>query len=342
MKPEPTRPIEDFVYTPVDASRVGLAQIEHIERGKGRAVRFPIDEIHPYFAPVWGGQIATVVAQTSQYKSGMLDLIARKAAEDLVKAGRTNEAVIQVMVEESIEDKAISEMARTSGEDPARLSIGEVQDWSRLRASALSVSGIPIYRIGDSLANPDLDNMLTLSNMIRAVQYMRNKLNIQPALLTFDYLQAFPLDLETKEMYQPEQQRRLQVRRDVYRLRKLARWLDAPVWLGVQGRQNLSGARGDLLIPGVYDGEETSSIAQATDRMLTQWMPKMTHPLGSTITYGSEEHGISFQVTEDLLFVKVAKQKGGLPSGRVFMCRINYQDGEIVVDQRMDTHRNIK
>ena len=61
-------------------------------------------------------------------------------------------------------------------------------------------------------------------------------------------------------------------------------------------------------------------------------LPKMTHPLGTRIEYGD----ISFTVTEDLMFIKVAKQKGNLPSGKVFMCRIDYASNQIVVESRLE------
>ena len=75
------------------------------------------------------------------------------------------------------------------------------------------------------------------------------------------------------------------------------------------------------MIPGIYDGEESSAIGQRSDRIIQLWMPKMTHTIGSTINY----NGMSFLVEEDLIFIKVGKQRGGLPSGKTWQCKIDFQ-----------------
>jgi hypothetical protein len=319
------------VYTPVDAMHQAVEYVEQVANLSRFSIPFPIPIINEYFAPMWAGQVSTVVAQTSHYKTGILDLVARGAAEYLQQTGRENEAIVQVVVEESIEEKGISELGRVSGLSTSEMSVGRVQDWDRLRAAAIEVSGIPVYRIGDSLLNPDMSNHLYLSNVLRCLRFMQDELKISIALVTLDYLQALPPDPEAMR-HNSDQQRRLQVRQDMYRIKKTAKWLNCPLWLGCQAKQLLSGARGQILIPGIYDAEETSSIAQHTDRMLSLWMPKMTHPLGSEIEYGN----LSFRVTEDLLFIRVTKQKGGLPSGKTFMCKVNFERGRVQVEQLID------
>src|SRR5262249_3509270 len=97
-------------------------------------------------------------------------------------------------------------------------------------------------------------------------------------------------------------------------------------WVAVQAKQHLSGAPSDIIqLPGIYDGEETSAIAQRPDRVLTQWMPKMTRPLNSIFQWGDQ----AVRVEENLLYLKVDKQRGGLPSGRTWKCRINFENGMI-------------
>jgi hypothetical protein len=76
------------------------------------------------------------------------------------------------------------------------------------------------------------------------------------------------------------------------------------------------------MLPGQYDGEESSAIGQRADRILTLWMPKQTHTVGETIMYSS---GKSFIVEENALWIRVAKQRGRLPSGKVFKCDIDYE-----------------
>jgi len=195
--------------------------------------------------------------------------------------------------------------------------------------AAIKIGTIPIYRIGDSLARAEDFPELYLSNMIRAIKFLRENLlgrKLKIAALFFDYLQAFPFDPETRRMSDKEAQRRLQVREDIYRLRQAGAYFESPVIIAVQAKQTLPNAPKQLMIPGIYDGEESSAIGQRSDRVIQLWLPKMNWPLGSTVDYGD----FHFTVDENLLFIKVGKQRGRLPSGKTYKCRIDYQYNQIL------------
>ena len=172
--------------------------------------------------------------------------------------------------------------------------------------------------------------------MIRSIKFLSEKLlghRVQTAGLFFDYLQAFPIDPEVRAAVH-DQQRRLQVRSDMYRLRQAAAYFKCPVFVAVQAKQKLDGAPGpNMLLPGIYDGEESSSIAQRCDRIIQLWMPKQTHVIGTEI----EHKGLKFMVAENLLWVRVGKQRGGLPSGRTWKCRIDFKKNSIAAEQNSQT-----
>lgn len=324
------------VYTPAEVSRYTQEWIEQIEQKKDRAIQIGIPTLRNYFAPLMPGQICAVIAQTSHYKSGFLHAWERSIALELMKNGRDDEILIHVSVEESVEEQGILHLAIESGEDSERLARGEVQDWSKLRQAAIRIGTIPIYRIGDALARPeDLPN-LYLSNMIKAVEYVQSKgdpklFDWKPKIagIFVDYLQAMPFDPEHR--VPGNDQRRLQVRDDIYRLRQAAHRFDCPVIVAVQAKQHLDGAPSETFqLPGIYDGEESSSIAQRSDRIICLWMPKMSAAVGTTIEFKN----VSFTVAENLLFVKVAKQRGRLPSGKTFKCRIDFQNGTILEESQ--------
>jgi hypothetical protein len=106
----------------------------------------------------------------------------------------------------------------------------------------------------------------------------------------------------------------------------MANYFECPVIVGIQAKQHLSGNAGqNMMLPGVYDGEETSSIGQRFDRLLSLWMPKMTHTVGDWLEHGN----IRFEVDEETLWMKVLKQRGGLPSGRAWRCRIDFNQGTV-------------
>lgn len=318
---------QSAVYTPAQVSAYGVQEIERLKSNKMRTLGIGIVGLRDYFAPMRPGQVCAVIAQTSHYKSGFLHCVERLAAKSLQDSGRGDECLVHISVEEGIEEQAFMEFARESGERADALARGQVQDWTRLMQAAIRVADIPIYRIGDSLARAEDMPNLYLSNMIRSIEELQRM--FEPALkiggLFFDYLQAFPIDPEIRTAVH-EQQRRLQVRDDIYRLRQAAARFACPVFVAVQAKQHLEGAPGpNMLIPGIYDGEESSSIAQRADRIIQLWMPKQTHSIGATIKHKTHE----FRVDENLIWVKVGKQRGGLPSGKTFKCRINYQTNTI-------------
>lgn len=328
------RKAAEFIYTPAEAAAAAMQEVREISENSLRAVHFPVPIIDGYFRPLLTGQICAIIAQTSNYKTGMIDFWIDHLAKDLQRQGRGDEVIIKVSVEDTIEEQVINHLAMRTEMDAGAIARGEIQDWSLLRAAANEIGSIPIYRIGESLARSEQElPSLHMTNMIRCLDYLvgvdpefqllGKKLKV--AAIFWDYLQNFPLDPEIRQADRTAQ-RRLQVDEDVRRIRSASRRYRCPSIVGVQANKKLEGAPGpNMLLPGDYDGMETSGIAQKFDRIVTQWMPKRTHTVGQTINHGS----LVFEVTEDLIFIKVAKQRGKLPSGRSWQCRIRYSDGSI-------------
>lgn len=325
------------IYTPQEAARYGLDAIHRMVGMKMRGMALNIVDVKDYLAPVMPGQLCVILAQTSHYKSGFLHFWEREAAKQLIEENRLGESIIHISVEECIEEQIFLEFARESGEDAGKLARGIVQDWSKLEAAAIYVETVPIYRIGDSLARAEEFQYLYLSNIIRSLKdLVEGKITgsqIKPAAIFVDYLQALPFDPEVSTAGKAyAEQRRLQVRQDTYRLRQAATFFDCPVIVAVQAKQHLEGAPSkDIQIPGIYDGEESSSIAQRADRIIQLWMPKMSHTIGSYLEYNN----LNFQVKQNTLFIKIGKQRGGFPSGRCWQCFIEFDKNNIVpVDSR--------
>jgi hypothetical protein len=285
------------------------------------------------------GQVVVILGQTSQYKSGFLHMIEHAAARKLTQEGRGDEILVHVSVEECVEEQAFLEFARASGEDAGMLARGQVQDWDKLLRASVIVGGIPIYRIGDSLARSEDMPNLYMSNMIRSIKTLaEDVLDWRPKIagLFFDYLQAFPIDPEIRQASH-DSQRRLQVRSDFFRLRQAAAYFNCPVFVAVQAKQKLDGCHPPIMLPGIYDGEESSSIAQRADRIISLWMPSRTHPVGYLINSGN----ICFTVAENQLWIKVLKQRGGLPAGRTWKCLIDFRTNTIAPEAVVGIDRGV-
>lgn len=326
------------IFTPAQTAQLGGRFVERAVATKDRAISIMIEGMRDYFADVMPGEIVAIQAQTHNYKTGFLNSLESHIAQQLVHRGDPTEIIVHVDVETVIEHLAAREMSKFIHIPVGDISRGHVPDMDMIKTAVTKISGIPVYRIGATLGTDSVKfDDLYLSNIFRAIEYIKSdspdpkmRMHDEPrkiAAMCFDYLQAFPFDPEVKRQAF-EAQRRLQVRSDVYRIRSMSARLEAPAFVALQAKQVLDGAPSkDFYIPGMYDGKETSDIAERFDRVVSLWMPKITHMVGEAINYKD----IEFVVQENLIWVKVNKQRGGLPSGKSFPCLIDYVTNEITV-----------
>lgn len=319
---------KSMIYTADEFATAGVMAVARIQANQHRALPLWIPDLCDYVAPVLPGEMAVLCGQTSNFKTGFMDQWQADHVAQLEQQGR-DEIVVKVSLEDTVEAQAHMAFARESGEDAGELARGRVKSWDALNQAALRVGESRLLVIGDSMARDIGYENFYLSNIFAALDYaVSGKLTgkaIKIAAMYVDYLQAMPFDPEVRKTEMKEQ-RRLQVRNDVYRLRDAGKHFDCPLVVAVQAKQSMTGTLGpDMLTPGVYDGEETSSIGQRAARFLSTWMPKTTHRIGSVLHHGDME----WTVTEDLLFIRVAKQQGRLPAGKIFPCKIDYKTNRI-------------
>lgn len=316
------------VYSPSEVSTYGVKHVEEMRDGKAKAVRFPISGIDSYFAPLLPGQVCGIIAQTSNMKSGFMHFWERQLARQLTGAGR-KEVIVHISVEEGVEEQALLAMQQESGQDAAELMQGNVESWEDLRFAATRLMDIPIWRVGDSVARAEYMPQLHLSNIMRSLKAMKESFDepVEIAAIFLDYIQALPFDPEIAKTPSAEQ-RRLQVRSDVYRCRQMAALYRCPCIIAIQAKQQLAGRPHDGFdLPGTYDGEETSSIAQRLDRVWSQWLVKTTKTPDDTVEFGGKE----IKVSENLMFGRVCKQRGRLPAGRIFPLFVDYARNQIAM-----------
>lgn len=320
------------IYAPNETSTLGLKQSEQAAAASAFGIELDIPGTNPnfkdYFAPLLPWEICAVQAQTSNGKTMFTNFWTRQIAEQLARQKR-DEVIVYVSLEETIEAMAFTEFGRILEVRPADLARGaygsKPDERNKLLMAKSEIDGIPVWRVAQSAETPENAPELTLSNIYRAIQELVSGRvtgeKWKPATVIIDYLQVLPIDQEIK-VAKWEEQRRLQVAKDVERLRNMTTHLQCPVIVPLQAKQELKGANSPYMIPGTYDGNETSSIATRFDRILSLWMPKTSYPVGTT---QSNKDGVSITVREDQAFIKVNKQRGGLPAGMVWELKIDYK-----------------
>lgn len=320
------------IYSPHEGAMVGYKQAkraaEHSQFGIELDIPGTLPCVKDYVAPLLPWEICAIQAQTSNGKTLFSNWWERKIAEQL-KQQKRDEVIIHVSLEETIEAMAFQDYGRILNQKPADFARGSFTDWSKMQWAMGKIDAIPVWRIGDSSERPEDAPELYLSNIYRAInELVEGKITgskIKPAVMVLDYLQALPLDPEIKKANK-EGQRRLQVADDVFRLREMTTHLGCPIIVPLQAKQNLEGNNEPYLIPGMYDGMETSAIATRFDRIFSLWMPKTSYLVGQTVF--SKDKNPLFTVAENQVFFKVNKQRGGLPAGMVWELKVDYDSGE--------------
>ncbi len=320
------------VYSPHEAAMLGksLAQkaSEHSQFGIDLHIQGTDPAIREYFAPLLPWEICAIQAQTHNGKTMFVNFWERQIARQL-SIQKRDEIIIHVSLEESIEAMVFQDYGRILEQKPADFARGSFTDWPRMDWAMSKIDNVPIWRIGDSSERPDDAPELYLSNIYRAIrELVEGKITggkWKPAVVIIDYLQALPIDPEVRSATR-DAQRRLQVAQDVFRLREMATHLKCPIVVPLQAKQTLEGNNYPYMIPGTYDGSETSTIATRFDRIISLWMPKTTNVIDSFVQ--AKDGTKLFQVRENQCFLKVNKQRGGLPAGRVWELKVDFDKQE--------------
>lgn len=319
----------NIIFTPHEVGMAGYNAAKRAIDFGDVGIPFHISgsDVSDYVAPFLPWELIGWQGQTHNGKTFGLDWFERETAKFLATKGQEGD-IVHISHEESIEAMAFTEYGRLLDVLPAKLARGEYKDLGKLEIAMQQIDGSRIFRIADSAGNEEDDNALTLTNVDRALTALQegeitDKRKLR--LVVDDYLQAHPADGSSEE------QERLQIRNDVYKLRKMAKRLIVPIIISIQAKQTLTGARPPYLIPGMYDGQGSSTIGQRCDRLLSWWMPKNDYPVGQPVYSGGQGNQIKeFDVTEDLCFLKVNKQRGGLPASKVFELRMDFQAREYI------------
>ncbi len=308
---EPKRPtkaeIRDIVHSPNDAVAAALETIRERRTTVGVGARTGIETLDEYLLPARPGELVTVIGQSSNYKSGLMQWWARHTAEQIVAEKIVDQCAVYVTWEQAIEEMLVFDLAATARISATDIFQGKVSDEEMRRLEeqvGARRSVMPLYLIGHSLGEGKARPRLTLDAIAHALAMIRTEFGLTPRIIMLDYLQQ--IDPGQGE------DRRMQVFYNVYRCKDMSLAMACPVVLGCQANRRVYAE--DWGVPGMADGLETSNIEHTSDKMLGVWMPKTKHEQGATL---KAENGQTLTVTDNLLIVKVLKQKMG-PAGRWF------------------------
>lgn len=292
---------ETIVYTPAQVSAMSMAAVDERRKTPGAGIRMHLPDVDKKFLPMRPGELITVLGRPSNYKSGLMQYVARKAAEECdMQAG---ECVVYVTWEQAIEEMGIVDLAHATGIDAAAIAQGDVRDWDSLMRAAINRGKLPLFVFGHSFARRKSRPRLTLTNVLDALRWLEDTGKFRPRLICLDYLQR--ILGETGKRSERVMDRRGEMIEAVDASKDMALAMAASTMLGVQAGRQCDERSWKL--PWIGDGQETANIEQSSDKMFSVWMPKTSEPAGSTVSEGNSE----LAVTDNLLILGMPKQKLG-------------------------------
>lgn len=295
-----------IVFSPQQSADLTVKMVDTLRKDNGGGIKSGIPDMDRDLVPFRPGELITVLGYTSNYKSGFMNWLTKQAIKAI--GHESNEVVVKVTWEQSIEEDTLSWLASTSELSITKLARGllDEPEWVKLEMESVRRAATPFWLVGHStMESKDTRRArprMTMTDVARAFDYIANRSSdtqMSIKMIVLDYLQRIRPDRNDGN------DRREQMMEAVNRAKDAAIAFGCPVVLGVQTNRKLM-EREDKM-PSVEDGAETGNIEQSSDKMFGVWYPIKSVPEGKIITLP----GGSYTVDKNLLVVKLLKQKLG-------------------------------
>jgi len=287
--------MKEAVFTSREVSKLTVQEIERRRDNPRAGIDTGIPLLDDDLNPLRPGQLVCILGRPSNYKSGVMQVIARNATQQI----EADEIILYVTWEQSVEEHGLIELAATSRIDASKMARGELSEteWKELMKAAVKRGLTPLWLVGHSSQAGKRRPRLSMTDLGAALEYIVDEMEVKPRLILLDYLQRIRPDNGGSQ--------REKMMGIVDRAKDMALAFNVPVILGTQAGRQVDERKWKL--PMMADGQETSNLEQSADVMLSVWMPKTSEMLGDTVGVNPQ-----LEVTEDLLYLSLLKQKFGI------------------------------
>lgn len=288
-------------FSPQQIATAATEMVETRSRATAPGVTTGVPAIDSWLNPHRPGELRVVLGYTSNYKTGLMNYVARHTARQLAADPTSRAVVITVTWEQSVEEQGMTDLAQLAPIDITRMMRGGMTepDWQALRAAAVQRGALPWWLIGHSSETKERRPRLSLTDVARSLAYLVDKQGVTPALICLDYLQRMRREGDSET--------RMQFVDLVDRCKDMALAFGVPVMLGSQASRKVREKSNAWRLPQPDHGQETSNLEQSADSLLSVWMPKQDYPTGQILEYGP----LRLKVTPNLLVLGIMKQKFG-------------------------------
>lgn len=316
---------KDHLFFPDTISRLTIQELKKLRDDQGNEIMSQLDNIDKVMTPFRGNELVPVLGYTNNYKSGLMNTLAKNAAAQLTKP---EEVIVVCSWEESVEDKGIWDIAEMSNMDTTALDRGEFNDsdWKNILDASIKRAETPIYYIGHSDQDLRRRPRLDLEQVWKVLEHLYDYHGKKARMIVLDYLQRI----------RPIQNRgdwRVGMMETVDKAKDMAIAFDAPVILGTQASRKTRDLANPKM-PLLEHAQETSNIEQSASKFFSVCLPIKTMQEGEVFEFA----GHSFKVTKSLLLVALLKQKRG-PAPAYFAFDVDYKTHILTPYQRDDINK---
>lgn len=304
------------VNDPVQVQTKTLLAVEEAQAHLKTSIDTGITAIDRDYVPAKPSDLIVVVGYTSHGKSYFVNHIARHHAERLRDEGMSNKIVISVIWEQSVEEQGMSDISKYTHIPMSAIASGRFDSaqFDQIRAAAEIRAGLPWWIIGNSVMERKKRARLSMPEVIDAIDWIVNKVGMEPVLLTLDYLQRIRrLKSDIRESF-------IDIVDDA---KDIPYNFHFPAILASQAKRDVPGR--EWGVPELDDGQETSNLEQSSDAYFGVWKVIQRHPEGHVVKYGSR----AWKTTKDLFIVGLQKNKQG-EAPCVYGLRMDWATGRIL------------
>lgn len=298
---------QSYVFSPVEIGTLGSLYLEERREQVRTGLTMPlyVDSLDDKFLPLLAGELVSIVGRPGCGKSALMMRWARSRAKHLniLSASGAENAFRRVVVyatyEQSIEELHSFHIAAETGVSITSMARGTTPEnkLPDVEAASAKRAQLPLWFIGHSVKRRVKRPCLDLEALVQSLYEIEewNETGFVIDSIFVDYLQRMPMrrGAESKVIATSE---------NLDGLKDLALEMAIPVIVGVQARREVDSQNPP--IPSLDDGQWTSNVEQASDKVLSVTRPAHYKHIGETFAGTIVD-------TNKQMIISVLKQKLG-------------------------------
>lgn len=288
---------EDLLFSPAEATRAGLKNLQQRVQNRDLAVPFGLPSVDKDYLPLLSGELETIIARPGHGKTGVMIHRARQRANYLAEH-HPDRVVVYVTCEQTIEELWAFGIAAQSEVNISQMAKGDINhdEWLAIETSAVIGGAFPLWFIGPSNERRKKRPRVTVSAIIDTLFYLEDTVEKKIDICFVDYLQLVKPETTAEN-------KAVSMGNIMEALKDGALHTGCGWSVGVQARREVDSR--DLQIPGLDDGQWTSTIEQYSDKVWSLVRPCKYRKQGEA--FGSQTVKGHAQILFSLLKQKLGK-----------------------------------